>query len=80
MLKRKLSAKTPNEKCKALKDIEKSLSNKDASKKFGVVRLLSLSSSFRRAPPKLKKIYYKFTKEKDQITSSHMVSFCNTGG
>ena len=36
MLKRKLSVKTLNEKCKALKDIEKALSNKDASKKHGV--------------------------------------------
>ena len=36
MLKRKLSVKTLNEKCKALKDIEKGLSNKDASKKYGV--------------------------------------------
>ena len=36
MLKRKLSVKTLNEKCKALKDIEKDLSNKDASKKYVV--------------------------------------------
>ena len=36
MLKRKLSLKTLNEKCKALKDIEKGLSNKDAAKKCGV--------------------------------------------
>ena len=36
MLKIKLSVKTLNEKCKALKDIEKGLSNKDASKKYGV--------------------------------------------
>ena len=36
MLKRKLSLKTLNEKCKALKDIEKSLSNKEASKNYGV--------------------------------------------
>ena len=36
MLKRKLSVKALNEKCKALKDIEKGLSNKDASKKYGV--------------------------------------------
>ena len=36
MLKKKLSVKTLNEKCKALKDIEKGLSNKDASKKYGV--------------------------------------------
>ena len=36
MLKRKLSVKTLNEKCKALKDIEKGLSNKDASRKYGV--------------------------------------------
>ena len=36
MLKRKLSVKTLNEKCKALKDIEKGLSNKDAFKKYGV--------------------------------------------
>ena len=36
MLKRKLSVKTLSEKCKALKDIEKCLSNKDASKKYGV--------------------------------------------
>ena len=35
MLKRKLSVKTLNEKCKALKSIEKDLSNKDASKKYG---------------------------------------------
>ena len=36
MLKRKLSVKTLNEKRKALKDIEKGLSNKDASKNYGV--------------------------------------------
>ena len=36
MLKRKFSVKTLNEKCKALKDIDKGLSNKDASKKYGV--------------------------------------------
>ena len=36
MLKRKFSVKTLNEKCKALKDIGKGLSNKDASKKYGV--------------------------------------------
>ena len=35
MLKRKLSVKALNEKCKALKDIEKVLSNKYASKKYG---------------------------------------------
>ena len=33
-----------------------------------------------RAPPKQKKIYYKVTKEKDQIIFTHMVSFCYTGG
>ena len=32
MLKGNLSVKTPNEKCKALKDIDKGLSDKDASK------------------------------------------------
>ena len=36
MLKRKLSVKRLNEKCEALKDIEKDLSNKLASKKHGV--------------------------------------------
>ena len=36
MLKKKLSVKTLNEKCKALKDIEKGLFNKDISKKYGV--------------------------------------------
>ena len=36
IIKRKLSVKALNEKCKALKDIEKDLSNKDASKKYGV--------------------------------------------
>ena len=36
ILKRKLSVKILNEKCKALKDIEKGLSNKDTSKKYGV--------------------------------------------
>ena len=36
MLKRKLLVKTLNERCKALKDIEKGLSSKDASKKYGV--------------------------------------------
>ena len=36
MSKRKLTVKTLNEKCKALKDIEKGLSNKDASLKYGV--------------------------------------------
>ena len=37
MLKRKLSVKTLNGKCKALKNIEKGLSNKDASKKYRVL-------------------------------------------
>ena len=36
MLKRKPSVKTLNEKCRALKDIEKDLCNKNASKKYGV--------------------------------------------
>ena len=36
MSKRKLTVKTLNEKCRALKDIEKGLSNKDASLKYGV--------------------------------------------
>ena len=36
MLKSKLSVKTLNEKCKAFKDIEKGLSNKNASKKCEV--------------------------------------------
>ena len=36
MVKKKLSVKTLNEKCKALKGIEKGLPNKDASKKYGV--------------------------------------------
>ena len=34
--KRKLTVKMLNEKCRALKDIEKGLSNKDASLKYGV--------------------------------------------
>ena len=36
MSKRKLTVKTLNEKCRALKDIEKGLSNNDASLKYGV--------------------------------------------
>ena len=36
MSKRKITVKTLNEKCMALKDIEKGLSNKDASLKYGV--------------------------------------------
>ena len=36
MPKRKLTVKTLNEKCKALKEIEKGLSNKEASIKYGV--------------------------------------------
>ena len=36
MSKRRLTAKTLNEKCKALKDIEKGLLNKDASIKYKV--------------------------------------------
>ena len=35
-MKRELSVKRLNEKCKALKDIDKGLSNKDATKKYGV--------------------------------------------
>ena len=35
-MKRKLSVKTLNEKCKAIKNIEKGLFNKDTSKKYGV--------------------------------------------
>ena len=35
MLKRKLSVRALNEKCKALKNIEKGLSNEAACKKFG---------------------------------------------
>ena len=41
--------------------------------------LQSLCGSYRRAPPKLKKIYYKFAKEKRQLIFSHVVSFCKTG-
>ena len=36
MPKRKFTVKTLNEKCKALKGIEKILSNKEASVKYGV--------------------------------------------
>ena len=36
MSKRKLTVKTLNGKCRALKDIEKGLSNKNASLKYGV--------------------------------------------
>ena len=36
MTNRKLTVKTLNEKCKALKEIEKGLLNKDASIKYGV--------------------------------------------
>ena len=44
-----------------------------------------LCGYFRRAPPFLehlpkKKIYYKITKEKDQMTFSHMFFFGYTGG
>ena len=38
-----------------------------------------LCGSFRRAPPKLKNIYYKDKKEKDQMIISHMACFCGTG-
>ena len=37
-------------------------------------QFLSLSTS------KTKKIYYKDTKEKDQMIFSHMACFCHTGG
>ena len=46
----------------------------------------NLCGSFRRAAPfvehlsKNRKIYYKVTKEKDQMIFSHMVPFYNTGG
>ena len=36
---------------------------------------LSLSRSFRRAPPKTTKDLYKSKKEKDQMIFSHMTSF-----
>ena len=36
-----------------------------------------LCGSFRRAPAKRKKMYYKVANEKDQMIFSHMVSFCN---
>ena len=36
------------------------------------VRLISKSSSFRRAPLKLKKLYFKDTKEKDRLILSHI--------
>ena len=38
-----------------------------------------MCGSFRRAPPKMKNIYYQDTKEKDQKTFSHMACFCHTG-
>ena len=49
------------------------------SLELAVVRLLSWSSSFRRAPSKIKNIYYQDTKEKDQKIFSHMACFCHTG-
>ena len=39
----------------------------------------ALCGSFRRAPPKIKNIYYQDTKEKDQKIFSHMACFCHTG-
>ena len=44
------------------------------------VRLFSQSSSFRRAPLKIKRIYYINTKKKDQMVFSHVSSFYHTGG
>ena len=41
-----------------------------------------MCGSFRRAPPKIKNIYYQDTKEKDQKIFSHMAymaCFCHTG-
>ena len=38
------------------------------------------SGSFRRAPPKLKRIYSKVQKKKNQMIFSHVPSFCHTGG
>ena len=43
------------------------------------VRLLSSSSSFRQAPPKLERSYYRDTKEKDQIIYLHMACFFYIG-
>ena len=47
-----------------------------------VARLLSQSSSFRRAPPKLQRIYsvyYKDAKENDQTIFLHMAFFVTYG-
>ena len=38
-----------------------------------------LCSSFGRALPKLKRMQYKDTKEKNQMIFSHVLSFCHTG-
>ena len=42
-------------------------------------KLPPLCGSFRRAPPKIKNIYYQDTKEKDQKIFPHMACFCHTG-
>ena len=49
------------------------------TKSGATVWLLFQSSSFPRAPPNLKNIYYKDTKGKDQRIISHMACFCRTG-
>ena len=41
--------------------------------------IASMCDSFRRAPLKLKSIYYNNSKEKYQMIISHMACFCRTG-
>ena len=53
---------------------------KEIINRLAYVRLLSQSSSFCKAPPKLKRIYYKDAKEIHQMIFPQVRSFCLTGG
>ena len=76
MLKRKLSLKTLNEKCKALKDIEKSLSNKEASKNYGV-QPNTISTSIKNKEKYFKALEENCSSKKQKLRNSDLEKLSN---
>ena len=76
MSKRKLTVKTLNEKCRALKDIEKGLSNKDASLKYAVPPN-TISTWIKNKEKYLKTLENNYSSKKQKLRESNFQKLDN---
>ena len=74
--KKQLDVKTLNEKCRTLKDIEKSLSNKDASLKYGVLPN-TISTWIKNEEKYLKTLENSCSSKKQKLRESNFEKFDN---